>query len=336
MLVDPSTSTTSATVTGAIRQASQATGASFDYLLATAQVESGLNPQAGAQTSSARGLFQFIQQTWLATMKQAGPALGYGRYAAAIVKTASGRYEVPDAAMRNEILKLRVDPATNAVMAGAFTRANAAALSARLGRAPSEGELYIAHFLGAGGAARLISIAATDPNAKAADFFANAAQANSSIFYDRATGAARSVAQVRDILTARYDVARGTQEQRAARAANGAAAVEEPAGVRGAGGSAGSSGAAPAAGSAPAAAVPDTAGITDAFAAAMERRAESDGRLFRGLFADGGRAATAVGALWGEATAGAGGARTQSAAARWLDLFRDAKGKGPSGEGAEG
>ena len=103
MLVDPSNPTAGATVTGAIRQAAQATGTSFQYLLATAQVESGLNPQAGAATSSARGLFQFIDQTWLATMKQSGPALGYGHYAAAITKTASGHYEVadPDHAQRN-------------------------------------------------------------------------------------------------------------------------------------------------------------------------------------------------------------------------------------------
>ena len=89
MLVDSSNSAAGSAVTGAIRQASQATGTSFNYLLATAQVESGLNPQAGASTSSARGLFQFIETTWLATMKQAGPALGYGRYADAITTDAS-------------------------------------------------------------------------------------------------------------------------------------------------------------------------------------------------------------------------------------------------------
>ena len=194
MLVDPGNSAAGSTVTGAIRQASQATGTSFNYLLATAQVESGLNPQAGASTSSARGLFQFIEQTWLATMKQSGPALGYGRYAAAITKTASGHYEVTNPALRSEILKLRNDPTANAVMAGAFTKANAAYLTQRLGRPPSEGELYIAHFLGAGGAARLIALAASNPSAKATDFFPTAAHANSSIFYDRTTGAARSVA----------------------------------------------------------------------------------------------------------------------------------------------
>src|ERR1700730_14079523 len=100
MLVDSSNSAAGSAVTAAIRQASQATGTSFNYLLATAQVESGLNPHAGAPTSSARGLFQFIEQTWLATMKDAGPELGYGRYAAAITRTASGRYEVKDPGLR--------------------------------------------------------------------------------------------------------------------------------------------------------------------------------------------------------------------------------------------
>src|SRR5580698_2977216 len=109
MLVDSSGYAAGSTVTGAIREASAATGTSFNYLLATAQVESGLNPQAGAATSSARGLFQFIEQTWLATMKQSGGALGYGRYADAITKNASGSYAVRDPTLRGEILKLRSD-----------------------------------------------------------------------------------------------------------------------------------------------------------------------------------------------------------------------------------
>jgi hypothetical protein len=187
MLVNSSNSASPA-VTGAIQQASQATGTSFNYLLATAQVESGLNPQAGASTSSARGLFQFIETTRLATIKQAGAALGLGRYADAITQTASGNYEVRDPTLRSEILKLRNDPSANALMAGVFTKGNASALSERLGRAPREGELYIAHFLGVGGAARLIGLPGSNPNARAADYFPDAAQANPSIFYDRSTG----------------------------------------------------------------------------------------------------------------------------------------------------
>ncbi len=129
MLVD-ATNSQGTTVASAIRQAASATGTSFNYLLATAQVESGLNPQAGASTTSARGLFQFIEQTWLATMKESGAGLGYGRYADAITKTDSGRYVVQDPTMRSQILKLRNDPTANATMAGAFTKANAAALTA--------------------------------------------------------------------------------------------------------------------------------------------------------------------------------------------------------------
>src|ERR1700755_2742468 len=93
-------------VTGAIRDAARTTGAGFEYLLNTALRESNLNPDAKARSSSATGLFQFIDQTWLGTMKQSGATLGYGKYADAITKTSSGRYAVADPAMRREIMAL--------------------------------------------------------------------------------------------------------------------------------------------------------------------------------------------------------------------------------------
>jgi hypothetical protein len=194
-------------VTGAIYKAANRTGVSFQYLLATAQVESRLNPNAAARTSSARGLYQFIDQTWLATMKSAGDGLGYGRYADAITKLPSGNHVVNDPALRDEIMKLRNDPVANAAMAGAFTQQNADRLQDKLGRPATDGELYIAHFLGAGGAGRLISQAEQSPNAIAADAFPGAARANRSIFYDK-QGSARTVAQVYDQLVGRYDTAR--------------------------------------------------------------------------------------------------------------------------------
>ncbi len=123
------------------------------------------------RTSTATGLFQFIEQTWLATLKQAGPAFGYGRYADAISRTTSGRYVVEDPALRAEIMQLRKDPTANALMGGVFTQQNAAVLAQRLGRAPSEGELYIAHFLGPCGAAKAITLAPSNPNANAAEIF---------------------------------------------------------------------------------------------------------------------------------------------------------------------
>ena len=143
-------------VTGAIRDAARATGAGFEYLLNTAMRESSLNPNAKAKNSSATGLFQFIDQTWLGTMKQSGASLGYGKYADAITRTPQGKFVVSDPAMRREIMALRKDPTANSLMAGAFANSNAKVLTDRLGRKPTDGELYMAHFLGASGAARFI------------------------------------------------------------------------------------------------------------------------------------------------------------------------------------
>src|ERR1700754_664684 len=89
-----------ARVTGAIKQAADTTGASFHYLLSTAKMESDFNPTAGASTSSAHGLYQFIEQTWLGTVKEAGSQLGYSNYAPAISKSSPGTYSVSDPAAR--------------------------------------------------------------------------------------------------------------------------------------------------------------------------------------------------------------------------------------------
>jgi hypothetical protein len=193
-------------VTGAIRNAASATGTSFSYLLATAKIESDLNPNLTMKSSSAAGLFQFIDQTWLGTLKQAGPAFGYGDYADAITRTPSGNYVVADPQMRKAIVQLKSDPTANAVMAGVLTQQNAAALGRRIGRAPTENELYIAHFLGAGGASKLIQLTGSDPQASAAAAFPAAAQANRSIFYDRA-GNARSISGVYAEISRRFKVA---------------------------------------------------------------------------------------------------------------------------------
>src|SRR6476646_2349907 len=116
--ISGATSDIATRVTGAIRDAARVTGAGFEYLLNTALRESNLKPNAKNKASSATGLFQFIDQTWLATLKQSGASLGYGKYADAISKTSSGRYFVKDPAMRNEIFGLRKDPTANSLMAG--------------------------------------------------------------------------------------------------------------------------------------------------------------------------------------------------------------------------
>ncbi|MEM1049576.1 MAG: lytic transglycosylase domain-containing protein [Pseudomonadota bacterium] len=191
----------------AFQVASSTTGTSFDYLVRTAIRESNLDPQAKAATSSAAGTFQFIESTWLETLKQAGGRFGLDRYADQIERTSSGRFVVEDPAMRQKILDLRHDPEVSALMAGALTQKNSDILQNYLGRPPSDGELYIAHFLGASGAKRLIGLAQSSPQADASAAFAKQARANKPIFFD-ANGAGRSAQAVYENLINRHD---GTQ-----------------------------------------------------------------------------------------------------------------------------
>ena len=203
-------------VAGAIKQAASTTGTSFEYLLTTAKMESDFNPTAGASTSSAHGLFQFIDQTWLGTVKEAGAQLGYGKYADAITKSSSGSYSVSDPSARTAIMKLRDDPAAASSMAAVLTQSNSFKLTGKIGRRPTDSELYMAHFMGVGGAAKLITNAEDNPQASAARLFPNAAAANRSIFYDR-SGQARTVSQVYSVLNARYAGAANSQATRTVR-----------------------------------------------------------------------------------------------------------------------
>ncbi|AYG95526.1 lytic transglycosylase domain-containing protein [Brevundimonas naejangsanensis] len=169
-------------VEAAIRRASTSTGVDFDFLMKTARRESAMNPNARAPTSSASGLFQFIEQTWLATVKRHGAKHGYGQYADLIHQGGDGRWQVRGSA-RNVVLDLRFDPQAASTMAAELTASNAAYLRGRTGREPGAGDLYAAHFLGPAGAAKLIETVQARPHLNAAALFPEAAAANRSIFY---------------------------------------------------------------------------------------------------------------------------------------------------------
>lgn len=168
------------TVASAVRDAASETGVAFDYLYKVAVRESSLDPKAEARTSSAAGLYQFIEQTWLAAVKKHGPRHGMAAEASAIVES-GGRYRVADPDARAAILDLRFDARKSAALAGEFTRENRDRLERSLGRAVTSADLYAAHFLGAGGAETLLSASA---DAAAADLLPEAARANRPVFYD--------------------------------------------------------------------------------------------------------------------------------------------------------
>jgi hypothetical protein len=182
-------------IVAALKRAADVTGSNFDYLLATAKRESGLKNTVQSKTSSATGLFQFIDQTWLGLVKNHGAKYGLGSMANAISKGADGKFRTENPADRQAILALRTDPQISALMAGEFTKGCQNTLEGALGRDVSTGELYAAHFLGADAACKLIKLKDVNPTASAVGAFAGAAAANKSVFYNK-DGSEKTVAQV--------------------------------------------------------------------------------------------------------------------------------------------
>jgi hypothetical protein len=184
-------------IIAAVEQAAQRTGVDFAYLMANARAESGLNPQARASTSSASGLFQFTDATWLGVVARHGEKHGLG-WAADALKSGASR------AVKDTILSLRHNAEAAAAMAGEFTRDNAARLERSLGRAAGAADLYLAAFFGAGGAIRFLDAMAANPGANAASLLPGAATANRSTFFHK-DGSARSLAEVHDLVAGRIN-----------------------------------------------------------------------------------------------------------------------------------
>jgi hypothetical protein len=203
-MLRPTLPASAESVLTALRGAADQTGADFDYLLNTAMRESSLNPDAKASTSSATGLFQFVEQTWLGTLQRHGADHGLAGYANAITLGKDGHYAVDDKGLRQEILALRKDPDTAALMAGELTNDMQQSMQAALGRGVSSGELYIAHFLGPQAAVKLVNAAEESPSTAAATLFPDAAASNRPIFY-RKDGTPRTVSAVLENLKSRHE-----------------------------------------------------------------------------------------------------------------------------------
>jgi len=184
-----------ADVLAALHTASTKTGSDFAYLLATARRESSLNSEAKSGSSSATGLFQFIDQTWLGLVKRFGGRHGLTAFSTAISEQSDGSYAVAAPETKSAILALRRDPEISALMAGEAAGESKKVLECALGREVCSGELYAAHFLGLNGARELISMNERHPDRRADLEFPRAAKANHTIFYN-ADGSAKTVNEV--------------------------------------------------------------------------------------------------------------------------------------------
>lgn len=141
-----------------------------NYLRILGQVESGNNPNAKASTSSAAGLYQFTESTWNSMVKQMN--LPY---------TTNDRY---DPIKSNKVVKQ-------------FTQNNLNYISKNI--KPIEQitytDMYMAHFLGNGGATHFFRALNSDSNTIAANVLPNAAKANKNVFYHK-DGTPKTVGEV--------------------------------------------------------------------------------------------------------------------------------------------
>lgn len=191
-------------ILSAIKNASIKAGVDFSYMVQQAAAESSFNPAAKAKTSSASGLYQFIESTWLSMVRDHGEKYGLGDMAAKIDE--KGR--VTDKAAKKEILALRNDPEIASHMAAEFASENKSFLEDHWAKGKKDvgsTELYFAHFMGAGSAAAFLKARDENPLQQAALLFPKAASANRNVFYDTKTGRPKTMDEVYAFFDKKFD-----------------------------------------------------------------------------------------------------------------------------------
>lgn len=185
-------------VVNAIKSASSKTGVDFSYLLQQAKAESAFKSDAKAKTSSASGLYQFIESTWMNMIEKYGDKHG--------IET--------EGKNKKDILAMRNDPEKAAAMAAEFAGENERFLNTHWGGEIGATERYFAHFMGAGGAAAFLNARDENGMKAAADIFPKAARANHNVFYERGTGRAKSLDEVYAFFDKKFQKFPKTQESK--------------------------------------------------------------------------------------------------------------------------
>lgn len=179
-----------APVVKAIKQAASRTGVDFSYLLQQAGAESSFRPELKAKTSSATGLYQFIESTWMNMVERFGDEFGFD------MKGKS----------KKDILALRKDPEAASLMAARFASENQKYLENHYDGPIGATELYFAHFMGASGASNFLKARAENPLQNAADIFPRESAANIPVFFDKDSGQPRSLEEVYQFFDKKFSI----------------------------------------------------------------------------------------------------------------------------------
>jgi hypothetical protein len=169
-------------VIDAIRVAQQKSHVDPGLLLAIAAKESGFNPEARNRHSTARGLLQFTNATWLTVVRDFGPRYGLSRYAQAIETDRDGNLRVSKPRLRRAILALRDNPRLQAIMTAERLEQGRPTLELHLGRSARAADLYFLHLLGPTGATHFLTELNEHPDASSLTVVGGAAKANAGLF----------------------------------------------------------------------------------------------------------------------------------------------------------
>jgi hypothetical protein len=175
-------------------------------LMAIADKESNFSTTAKARTSSASGLFQFVEKTWLKAVKDFGHLYGRKDEANAIAD-ASDAIGAVAPQKKARILGLRNDPYLSAALAAEMLKKDSAKIAEKIGRPLTPGETYLIHFLGPEDTERFMTALNETPNASAAALLPKPARANRPIFYEQAGRKLRdkTVAEVHEAFESMMD-----------------------------------------------------------------------------------------------------------------------------------
>ena len=198
-------------VLAAIRLGSLRTGVEFSFLMELAAVESTFDPASKAASSTAAGLYQFKNDTWLDAVRIHGDKYGLGEYVSRIEYSVSSKGKrrpvIQDPQISRHVLDLRFNPRISALLAAQYVRKNMMRLLFTLDRIPARADLYLTHFLGASGAISFLKALDEDPDRIAGEIFPRAAKRNQKIFLT-STSKPRTVAEVYEVFTRKFNTSR--------------------------------------------------------------------------------------------------------------------------------
>jgi LAS superfamily LD-carboxypeptidase LdcB len=167
-------------IRGYIDEAVERSGTPLNVMLAIGKQESDFGRNLKNTSSSAKGIYQFIDGTWTQ-----------------MVSSSAAIYGLPTTVKVD-------DERANVLMAGEYMRQNKIAFEKALQRPQKDGEMYISHFMGTQGGIDFVKAWEQNPGQNAAAAFPKAANANKTIFYND-NGTPRSMAQVYSKLSAYVD-----------------------------------------------------------------------------------------------------------------------------------